>query len=190
MGRSVENDQGDGAMTKPPHLSTKQESYNYDHGTPGWILNIVRREFPFEVLIDLASSQEHNHRIWANHFFSEENPCPYEFEMISGLSFLPVTKWLVFCNPPDPAYSVHWFFDVWLNCINQGADGAFLFFNVDQMRRVEPMTYRELTVLLFHDRVRYIGNRGGASFPSALVLTGPLQNDYSDIAQVFEWKNW
>ena len=170
---------------RPPHLETMTTRYNCNHGTPGWILNIVRDEFG-PITIDLASSRHHNVRVQAEHFFSEDDPCPYELDLVTTYP-LNDPRAPVFNNPPGPAYSVQWFFDVWLGCINQGAQGGFLFFNMDQMRRCEPFTYRELVVLAFRDRVKYIGNRGGASFPSALVLTGPLKNEYSDIANVFEW---
>jgi len=111
--------------------------------------------------LDLCSSAEHNKTVGARAWYSEERPCPEAPEILLGD--------VVYCNPPGPSVFVKDFWRIWLGCLSRGAVGAFLVFNADTARGLEPPA--GLYGTLLRKRQRFVGAPSSASFPSLMVST-------------------
>ncbi len=144
---------------KPPHLtSTQRGTYYADWGTPPELLDKVR-EITGPIGTDLASSREANETVQAWSYFTPDG--------LVG----PHPNGPIWCNPPGPGKLVHDFWVIWNAMVKPAYTSAFLFFNIDHMRKA--VAPRGLcTVVLLEKRQRFVGAPSGASFPSALVFSG------------------
>lgn len=144
------------------HTSIARGTYSSEWITPPWVLDIARCLYGM-ITCDLASSAEANKHIDAIWYWSIENPCPKE---PSGAAVR--TVW---CNPPGPCSLVKEFWQSWQHCIAQEAKGAFLLFKQDHWRQLPPPRM-DVTALVLRRRIRFIGAKQSANFPSTLILSG------------------
>lgn len=145
------------------HTSIQRGTYQNNWGTPKELIDLVREHFG-GIDYDLASSTGHNKIVKARNYHCEKYPCPqYPYMRVGGVSWL---------NPPGPGKSVIEFWNIWRRAItlNHG-EGAFLIFNLDHWRQL-PGPGFPVTVIILRKRLKFIGAKSSASFPSALVLTG------------------
>jgi hypothetical protein len=144
------------------NTSIRRSTYSDAWGTPQEILFLVHDLFgPIDV--DLASSAEHNKRIHAKSFFSEDNQCPKDLTCKPGS--------VIWVNPPGPCSRVKLFWEIWCQQIFAfGCRGAFLIFSGDHLRQLEHPGF-PLWVVALRKRLRFVGAKGGANFPSYLVLS-------------------
>lgn len=168
--------------TKPPHMtSTARGTYSDDRGTPDWLVHRVKNAYGRRIGFDPATSLKHNDRLCARLFYTdagEQLDYPYLNDDEMG-----------WCNPPGPGKLVHAFWDRW---IDWGWPAkAFLFFNVDHMRKATPPP-RPTPVLLLGKRVKYVGCDGTAPTPSAVALAGIGSNivQLRDLGHIFVWGTW
>lgn len=143
------------------NTSVRRGTYSDAWGTPQEILFLVHDLFG-DIDVDLASSPEHNKRIGARSFFSESNPCPKGLVCKPGL--------VLWCNPPGPCKRVKEFWEIWCWNISIGCRGAFLVFSGDHLRQLEHPGF-PLWVVALRKRLRFVGAKGGANFPSYLILS-------------------
>jgi hypothetical protein len=165
---------------RPPTLDSRAKgTYRDDHGTPDWLLEVVRGMHAGKIHIDLASSFEDNERVGADVFYSVENPCPPAIN-IEGL----VGRANIYCNPPGPAKKVKWFWDVWKDAVGNGLEGSFLVFSIDHLRLLSPSRYDDLYVCVIRKRLVFHGQTMTLSVGSALISTvrGP-----EDLGTWFYW---
>lgn len=156
-----------------PHLNTKANDLDYknDWGTPNYIIDIALHALAIDQFdLDLASNAEHNERIRAKQFCTNIDPTTWRH-----------TTGSVWCNPPGPAKRVQQFWTLLQQSTIRRA--AFLFFNVDHMRKMslDDVEFDRWTMILLRKRVKYIGALSGASFPSALLLKGAVYSVHSDV---------
>lgn len=163
------------------HTSVRRGTYSDKWGTPDHIITVVRDLYG-PITHDLASSPEDNKRIQASKIWTAWDPCPEDPGMGAGD--------VVWCNPPGPCHSVKEFWDVWLKCVARGAVGGFLIFKQDHWRQLPAPPMPVLAVVL-RKRLRYVGAKGGASFPSTLVLVGVcnLLPQVFDLGHVVVWQD-
>jgi hypothetical protein len=146
------------------HLtSIARGTYSSNWGTPAETIAAVIGAFG-TIDLDLCSSSEHNKIVGARAWYSEGHPCPEEPDVLPGD--------VVWCNPPGPSHFVKDFWKVWLGCLSRGAVGAFLIFNADTARGLEPP--KGLYGVLLRRRQRFVGAPSSASFPSLMVSTKPV----------------
>lgn len=155
-------------MQQPAHHTSQQRgTMRDDWGTPEWVLDIVRGIYG-PITHDLASNDEANQLVGAKWYWTRENPCPLH----------PPTEPedVVWCNPPGPCAMVEHFWRIWWRCVGLG--GGFLVFNLDHLRQL-PAPPQTATVLILRKRLRFVGASQGASFPSALVSPGRVEQKAS-----------
>lgn len=161
------------------HTSRKRGTWSDKHGTPEHVIALVRQMFG-RIDDDLASSHEFNKTVGARWYYSIESPCP---EMIQ--TDIPS---VIYCNPPGPSKNVIWFFDVWQEATRRPNAGAFLIYNIDHWRMLEPK--RPLWALMFRKRLAFLGiphrkRSDGANFASVLVTTKKPPKGFGHI---FRWE--
>jgi len=144
-------------------------------GTPEEVLDIVRGTFG-GITLDLASSAEANKLVRAPKYYSETQPCPEE---------PPSSGEIVWCNPPGPVEKVRWFWLVWMWCVSQGAEGAFLIFNLDHWRTLAKpdASGPPLYVSLPRSRLRFVGAPAQYNHPSGIVSTKSLWHFDGNVAR-------
>lgn len=144
---------------RPPHLTSTERGTYYDSwGTPDWILDTVRLAGPIGV--DLASSPEANEHVRAEAFVTD----------IDNHTIPPLRDGsVVFCNPPGPGKRVHTFWDRFTSYVGGDKLGAFLFFNLDHVRKARDL--ESFHLMIARRRIKYRGAPSSCSFPSALVVT-------------------
>ena len=150
---------------RPSHLDSRaKKTYRDDHETPDEIIQAVRKIFG-PIAVDLASSPEANRSILAWCYYSKENPCPDDFLCCDGT--------VIWCNPPGPGKKVQAFWKIFKRAYEvKYAEGAFLLFNMDHWRQLEPpLPGFGYFVTILKKRLKFKGNKNGASFPSALITT-------------------
>lgn len=115
-------------------------------------------------MFDPASSIEANKRVGADLIYTREQDA------------LSIDVWpdiegdgMGFLNPPGPGKLTKRFWARWRDWIGRGNPGVFFFYQVDHMRNVPPPR-KVAQVLLLHKRVKFVGNKHQASWPSALVF--------------------
>lgn len=160
------------------HTSIARGTYQSTWGTPDYILHEVEKLYG-RVDFDLATSREHNRRIGARWIYTKQNPCPGTVRF--GERDRPYVFW---CNPPGPCKAVAWFWQTWIDAISRGAVGGFLLFNSDHWRQL-PKPPFPVSAVIFRKRVRYVGAKYQASFPSVLILSaggkGRLPEDFGHV---------
>lgn len=145
------------------HTSVARGTYSDAWITPQWVLGIVRGLYG-NIGYDLASSLEGNTHVKAIVYWDISKPCPRRPRA-------PGKNSVVWCNPPGPCSRVKEFWQSWKHCIAQGARGAFLIFKQDHWRQLPPPSM-DVTALVLRRRIRFVGAKGGANFPSTLILSG------------------
>lgn len=158
------------------HTSIQRGTYQSTWGTPSELIGAVIDMFG-SIDLDLASSHRANETVRAKAFCSAENPCPTHPHVIPGQ--------VVWCNPPGPCEHVAEFWDVWLGCVSRGARGGFLIFNVDHWRQLEAPGW-DLPVVVLRKRLRFVGAKSQANFPSVLVLSDG--DPPADLGHVVMWR--
>jgi hypothetical protein len=145
------------------HTSIARGTYSSEWGTPPWVLDISKLLYG-TVHVDLASSAEANlYHVKARCYWSADNPCPSKPDVPAGHT--------IWCNPPGPCTLVKEFWQAWQYCIAGGAKGSFLIFKQDHWRQL-PAPTMDVTALVLRRRLRFVGAKGGANFPSTLILSG------------------
>jgi len=166
----------------PHHTSKKRGTWSNDWGTPKDLVEEVRRMYG-RIDFDLASSAEHNKIIRAKKYWTAQDPCPERPDLFGEETPDPV----VWCNPPGPLLNVGKFWAIWLWCVSVSCRGAFLIYNMDHWRCL-PAPPEDMCVVVLHKRLRFVGAKSGASFPSALVLSrDPVWN--ADLGHCVVWNN-
>jgi hypothetical protein len=160
------------------HTSLIRGTYRDDHGTPNSILDLVRAEYG-GIDLDLASNAVANETVLAKQFYTLENPCP-DTVPLQGIG----TVW---CNPPGPLTNVEKFWNIWLDCICFGIDGGFLIYNIDHWRCLTH-SFESLYVLVLRKRIKFMGAKHGASFPSVLVFSSEPKTLAIDTGHLLEWR--
>jgi hypothetical protein len=144
------------------HTSIDRGTYSDKWITPPWVLGISELLYG-SVHVDLASSRDANLYVKAYHYWSVENPCPSNPDVPA--------RHTIWCNPPGPCALVKEFWQAWQYCIAGGAKGSFLIFKQDHWRQL-PAPAMDVTTLVLRRRIRFVGAKGGANFPSTLILSG------------------
>lgn len=156
------------------HTSRKRGTWSAEHGTPEHVIALVYRMFG-RIDCDLASSDKFNESVGAVWYFTKKIRCPG--------TVVTVEPTVVYCNPPGPSKNVIWFFDVWQNVTRRPNSGAFLIYNIDHWRMLQPT--RPLWALMFEKRLKFIGEENGASFSSVLITTKKPPTGHG---HVFRWQ--
>lgn len=144
------------------HTSVARGTYSSEWITPPWVLDIARLLYG-SITYDLASSELANMQVKAGFYWCVELPCPKKPEVPAGYT--------VWNNPPGPCSLVKEFWQSWQHCIAAGAKGAFLIFKQDHWRQLPPPRM-DVTALVLRRRIRFIGAKQSANFPSTLILSG------------------
>jgi hypothetical protein len=144
------------------HTSVTRGTYSNEWITPSWVLEISALLYG-SIHVDLASSKEANWHVTAQSYWSADNPCPTKPNVPAGH--------VIWCNPPGPCVLVKKFWQAWQYCIADGAYGSFLIFKQDHWRQI-PAPSMDVTALVLRRRIRFVGAKGGANFPSTLILSG------------------
>lgn len=144
------------------HTSIRRGTYQSTWGTPAWVIGLVI-DACGHIDLDLASNAEAQKIVQAKRYYSIEDPCPLEPPVSAGE--------VVYCNPPGPSSGTKEFWAAWLSCLKRGARGAYLFFNIDHARQIEKLYDQALPVIMLRKRLRFVGAKQGATFPSALVFS-------------------
>lgn len=172
------------------HTSLQRGTWSDDWGTPETVLDLVRGLYG-PIVLDLASSAEHNERVKAGWLYTTDYPCPDHPPMVNTQS-AGVSVW---CNPPGPRSVVEAFWNVWRWCAERTGAGGFLIYKQDHWRALPPPSFLCTCVVLrkrlrFHrseaevEFLRVEAERkgekykpaGGATFPSTLVLPGDVRD--------------
>jgi hypothetical protein len=129
----------------------------------------------------MASNDAANEVVMASKYYTANKPCPYSIKPEEGR--------VVWCNPPGPYNVTHAFWARWNAAIHDQTPGAFLFYNMDHMRKaVRPLGDRVVVVL--RDRIKYIGSgEHSTTVPSALVFAGVSVDAAKrlELGNVLEW---
>jgi hypothetical protein len=166
------------------HTSNARGTYSDAWGTPDHVIEIVRQLYG-EIDYDLASNDEANKIVRAAQYWTQQRLCPKDPDIAAGS--------VIWCNPPGPRWHVDEFWSVWCRCVERGAVGGFLIFKQDHWRAL-PAPPVPCTAVVLRKRLRFVGAKGGANFPSTLVLSGRLFMDvrrtgkFSDTGPALVWE--
>lgn len=140
-------------------------SKSADWGTPDEVIEVVRCLLG-EIDLDPCSSEKHNRRVKANHFFTA-----------GGLDEDWNKYTSVFCNPPGSPRGVHGWWEKWRSYLGPK---IWLGFNMNQLAYLTPTPLREDWIYLPKKRFKYVGAGNNPPHNSYLVgsLCAPTYNLY------------